>query len=333
MNLDRIIRRITDTVMDAGIHYNEFVDRRTVKNYYYPSIPTDGFEPHEGLTIYNKLGEKYKVCYMADHGTPLPNRYLYFDRYDWGLKTHFYRGSHMRRPIGTPEHRYGFTGEPREVEPWEYTIFDRTPSINTMYEAIFSDDEVVLNKYDNALFVPFSCGPWYMKGNEKYDDFAYEKKNKNISIIASNKMMTEFHKLRIDTANRCRKDNLADTYGTFSGVRCDDYDSVFRDYRYSIVIENSQSDYYFTEKLTSCFAAQTIPIYLGARKISEFFNVDGIIQVTKKDLENLPNILKMCTNENYEDRRQAIIDNYNRVYEYRNGWDYLYEHYLMTNRE
>ena len=87
--------------------------------------------------------------------------------------------------------------------------------------------------------------------------------------------------------------------------------------------------YFFTEKITNCFAAQTIPVYLGARKIDRYFDGDGIIAVTEKDLANIEDVLKMCTRENYEARLPAVLRNFEKVREYVNMQDYLYEHYLM----
>ena len=95
-------------------------------------------------------------------------------------------------------------------------------------------------------------------------------------------------------------------------------------------IENDISDYFFTERIINCFAAQTIPIYLGARKIQEFFNIDGIICVTEKDLEDVEKILRMCTREYYEEHLEAIKDNYRRAYKYQNVWDTLYLEHLKN---
>ena len=74
--------------------------------------------------------------------------------------------------------------------------------------------------------------------------------------------------------------------------------------------------------------AQTIPIYIGARKIDDFFNPDGIIKMDVKDVNNLETILKQCTKEEYEQRLPAILDNFERVQCYRNMQDYLYEKLL-----
>ena len=45
-------------------------------------------------------------------------------------------------------------------------------------------------------------------------------------------------------------------------------------------------------------------------------------------MNNLDNVLKQCTKEEYERRLPAILDNYERVQCYRNMQDYLYEKLL-----
>ena len=103
-----------------------------------------------------------------------------------------------------------------------------------------------------------------------------------------------------------------------------------RDYRYNICIENAQEAYLFTEIIICAFANQTIPIYLGATKIGDFFNTDGIIQIdTKSDIKK---VLKECTKEEYERRLPAILDNYERVKKFTKPFDYLYENYLAGSK-
>lgn len=330
MRIKNLKNKIKYSVLDLGVHYNEFIDKRVTKNYYYPIIPSDGFKPHDEPKLYNEYGEQYKVCFISDNGYTFASRYMYFDRYDWGLKTHFYKGNRMLRTVGSPEYRYGITGEPRGIEPWEYDVFSKNPNINDEFDYIFTDDEILLNKYENARFVPISASIFYKQPANDYDDELYLKKTKNVSILASKKCITDAHKIRIAAAKRCQKSGLVDAYGSFSGIFLDDYDEAFTDYRYSIVVENGQSDYYFTEKILSCFAAQVVPIYLGARKIGDFFNEDGIIQIKRGDLEDIPKLVNICSEEDYLSRKEAILDNYNRVWNYSSGWDYMYKKYLIN---
>lgn len=113
----------------------------------------------------------------------------------------------------------------------------------------------------------------------------------------------------------------------WGGVWCN-ITEPFQRYRYSIVIENDITKYYFSEKITNCFISQTIPIYIGATGISEIFNPDGIIEISLDDLDNLSEILKQCTPEEYERRLPAVLDNFERVQQFRDTTEYMYIHYL-----
>ena len=80
----------------------------------------------------------------------------------------------------------------------------------------------------------------------------------------------------------------------------------------------------------NCFAAQTIPIYIGATEIGQFFNPNGIIQIGVEDFDRLEEILAKCTTEEYERRLPAVIDNFNLVQHFINQtrWDDIYLNYI-----
>ena len=76
------------------------------------------------------------------------------------------------------------------------------------------------------------------------------------------------------------------------------------DYRFSIAIENDDTDCYFSEKLIDCFLTSTIPIYWGSKDVSKIFNDDGIIWL--EDIKNLNDY-----DENYYTKKEnAIKENY-----------------------
>ena len=147
-------------------------------------------------------------------------------------------------------------------------------------------------------------------------------------MISSAKKMCQMHLVRQALAWKCKNEKLADTFGKFDGGPYCPIELPFQFYRYSIVVENYISPFYFTEKICNCFAAQTIPIYLGATEIHQFFNPDGIITFKLEDIDNIDKILKQCTPEEYERRLPAIIDNYHRVMHFKFEIDYIWEHYL-----
>ena len=149
-------------------------------------------------------------------------------------------------------------------------------------------------------------------------------------MISSAKEYCHLHVLRKKLAFKCKNESLADTYGTFDGGNYVIVEKYLTDYRYSIAVENDITPYFFTEKILNCFAAQTIPIYLGATEIGRFFNTNGIIQIGLEDCDHIENILKHCTPEEYERRLPAVLDNFNRAMKYtlQTRFDELYINYI-----
>lgn len=285
--------------------------------------------------IYNREGGKMDVYFLRDiHSAHDPygihSKYFLYDRYNYGLDTHFYTHREMLHTIGKPVKKYGMLVESPQIVPKDYKIFAQNKGLEEEFDAIFTYDAHILESISNACFYPGCAGVWYGRNCENIiNERQFEKKQKNISIVSSQKTMCEMHKIRLELARQCKRNGWADTFGTFDGGNYVSIEESLANYRYSFAIENDISDYFFTERITSCFAAQTIPIYMGARKIEQFFNMDGIIRLDKNSLNDLEKIIKMCTKEEYENRLSAILDNYNRVQEYRNMLDYLYEHFLI----
>ncbi|MCM1125260.1 MAG: glycosyltransferase family 10 [Lachnospiraceae bacterium] len=284
--------------------------------------------------IYNKEGEPMELFFIRDMHTahnPYGNvgKHFLWDRYNWGLETHFYTHKAMLETMGHPARKYGMFGESRVIVPKDYEIFQKHKGLEREFNAVFTFDEQLLNALPNAKFYPLSAEVWYGKDcPEVVVDTAYQNKSKNVSIVCSDKQMCEQHRVRMSIARYCKDNHKADVMGKFDGGSYVTTEESLQAYRYSFAIENEITDYYFTERLTSCFAAQTIPIYMGARKIDEFFNPDGIIKITKKDLDCLDKVLAQCTEAEYEIRLPAVLENYERVQCYRNMQDYLYERLL-----
>lgn len=286
----------------------------------------DGTRPK----IYNAEGHLLETYFIKNrHSQHAPfgheGKYFFWDRYNYGLDTHFYGPEAMPHPLGKPRVKYGMLTESRTIVPKDYEVFHKYRGLEKEFRYIFTYDERILNETENARFYPVAAGIW----NRKMQEGLYRKKDRDLSILSSDKTMCELHKFRLELARMCKREKLADTYGRFDGgAYVENVDETLDPYRFSLIIENDVSDYYFSERLTSCFAAQTIPVYLGARRITEFFNGDGVIALQSPDLEEAKRKIRECTRETYEARLPAVLDNYNRVQEYVNMQDYLYEHYL-----
>ena len=300
---------------------------RVPKPLYNHNVPISGEYPE----VYNSEGRAYEFFFLRDiHTAHAPyegtGKYFLWDRYNYGLKIHFYGHNAMLKTVGAPDKKYGKLTEARSIVPRDYEIFRKHPGLEREFERILTFDDEILNSVGNAVFYPVSADPWYRRDGE-WDGLQYEKKDKMISFLSSDKEFTPGHRYRAAAARYCHREKLAQVYGRVVKGGYVAIEEPLEKYRYSIIVENEQKDYYFTEKITNCFASQTVPIYCGARKIDDFFNTDGIIPVSPEDLEpgKIEKLIAGCSIDDYEGRRNAILDNFERVKKYRNMNDYLYE--------
>lgn len=205
--------------------------------------------------------------------------------------------------------------EPRSIEHQGYEFVEKHPE---MFKHIFTHDSKLL-QLPNAHFWVWGT-VWCM---------ADEPKTKGISMISSHKNCCELHRARTLLAKQFDIGNKVDCYGTFRGNPADYTDTYesHANYKFAIAMENYIDDYWFTEKIFNCFSTKTVPIYYGARKISKFFNADGIIEVD--DWHKIPEIVEnLNVDEEYEKRRDAIEDNFERVKPYAVRWfDRFFEKY------
>ncbi len=281
--------------------------------------------------IYNAEGHPLETYFIKNrHSRHAPfgheGKYFFWDRYNYGLDTHFYGPEAMTGTLGKPAVKYGMLTESRTIVPKDYEVFHRNRGLEKDFRYIFTYDDRILNEIENARFYPVAAGIW----NSEMREGRYREKDRDLSILSSDKVMCALHRFRLELARLCKREGLADTFGRFDGGGyVEKVDETLNRYRFSMIIENDVSDYYFSERLTSCFAAQTVPVYLGARRIGDFFNTDGMILLGSADLEEAESLIAECTRERFEAMLPAVLDNYERVKEYVNMQDYLYEHYLM----
>ena len=194
--------------------------------------------------IFNKYGEKMEVFFISDRQfANIPNRknqrYVIWDRYNYGLKTHFYSHDEMFRTVGKPERKFGILFEPRAILPQSYeNIINNKDYIEKNFDAVFTYDAQLLSTLKNAKFANMVANVLYGRNKDgdyfygKKSDFSnddsikdsfiicednYKHKNKNISMICSAKEMCEGHRRRKKLAFKVRNEKLADTFGQFDG--------------------------------------------------------------------------------------------------------------------
>lgn len=289
--------------------------------------------------IYNKYGEKMRIFYLQDHicghspysfssQTIAGSNYILWDRFNTALPIHFYSHKEMFQTKKSDK-KFGILVESEGIVPDDYNRIIENEAYFREFNGIFTHSARLLNKFENAKYIPGSS-VWYggNAGGGKMNPEQYLTKEKDVSIVSSNKEDCKLHTYRIEIARKLKEVKNVDVYGTIDGGKHVPIFETLENYRYSIAVENYISDYYFTEKLLNCFAAMTVPIYIGAKKIDEFFNRDGIICLEPfTPVHEIEKIIKTCCREDYEERKEAIIDNYNRVMEYLCIEDYIYKNY------
>ena len=197
--------------------------------------------------------------------------------------------------------------EPESIAPNAYEFIKQ-------YHSLF--DIVVSHKKEricpNQVFCPFG-GTWLTT-----EERQVHPKNKNVSLIASDKNITEGHKLRHFVAQNFTG---IDLYGY--GYHPVEFKSeALKDYRYSIIIENGKFDWYFSEKLIDCFLCGTIPIYWGCPEIGEFFDRDGILKFGPS--WQLQNILDSVSEKHYEKVYNHVKRNFEIAFDYMCPEDWLW---------
>ncbi len=193
------------------------------------------------------------------------------------------------------------------------------------FDAVFTHSSKLLSENTNAHWIP-GGGIW-VGGTHAGGRIGIAPKRDLCSMLSSRKKMCPLHRERLRIAKRLwNKRRDIDVFIDPPGVYA--YD-VTRSYRYNICIENYIDESYFTERILNCFATGTIPIYKGATKIAQFFDVGGILEFdTDKELEL---ILRNISVADYDRRIEAIQENFRRVRQYRSIEDFIVTNYFSEN--
>jgi hypothetical protein len=177
------------------------------------------------------------------------------------------------------------------------------------FDLILSWHPYILSKCKNSELFPFgSC--WI-----KEEDRSIHKKTKLLSIIASNKNSTNGHILRHEII----KSKLVDMDVFGRGYKQIDNKILgLKDYMFSLIIENDNTDNWFTEKIIDCLITGTIPIYWGCSNIDKYFNTKGFLQFG--NIEELKKIIPKLTKKTYDNMLPFIKENFNNAKLYCDFW-------------
>lgn len=159
------------------------------------------------------------------------------------------------------------------------------------------NDDSSCNVINFPLFVLYSYSfnftYKFIKDNYDKKRFNIETKitkipKKNICVIISNPI-SEGRNLFIEELNKKVNIDFAGNYKNnvekVSHFHCSPgFIDFVSNYKVIISMENSKNDNYITEKILHGFAANTIPVYWGAKNVGDYFNEERFIHVKSFDM-------------------------------------------------
>lgn len=236
------------------------------------------------------------------------------------------RGKSLKKPTTfhvAPDNIVLTTSEP-------YSVLSYPKSYCKQFGLVCSCQEQL--KHHNIRYTPALLS-WYAGLKFKdgivtpqlnYDDFKKQgsiPKTKLISVITSNKAFTQGHQDRISFVEKL-KAHYGDQLDVFgSGFRSfEDKWEVLAPYKYHIAIENSCSNYYWTEKLSDCYLAETYPIYYGCKNIHDYFPQKALCNIDIHDIDkSIKAIDRIITDDTHFDThlpllkecKELVLEDYN----------------------
>jgi Glycosyltransferase family 10 (fucosyltransferase) C-term len=126
------------------------------------------------------------------------------------------------------------------------------------------------------------------------------------------------HLIKIPTIFYSSTRNITTQYGYSDTLHDgllpnDDKINLFKS-QFSIAIESTQEDSYFSEKLIDCLLTKTVPIYWGASNIGKFFDTRGMICFNS--VEEFIEKINLIDENTYEKLKPYIEINFEKAKQY-----------------
>jgi hypothetical protein len=196
-----------------------------------------------------------------------------------------------------------------EARPIFPSSYEKLMELEDKFDYIITFYEDLLQR-DSKKYLPYIMGCCRIPT----EDQKIYPKTKLLSHLVTRQMTTFPHQFRHILAHFLAESNYP---VTIFGPNHTPYPTkldAHKDFMFSIVIMNSSDNFYITEWLIDALMCGTIPVFYGCPKIGKFFNPDGIIQLN--DFNDILTILPTLTQELYESKKEAIVENLNKAKAY-----------------
>jgi hypothetical protein len=209
--------------------------------------------------------------------------------------------------------------EPKSLCPHNYSIVE---NLIDHFDLVFIHYKEDINKNPKYRYYEGGCR-CFISPNDR---MLYPK-SKNISSVVSPKRFMEGHHLRHLIKHKITNNIDSAYYNTVDYLNppMDRKVDGIKDYRFELVIENEDADF-FSEKILDSMVCGCIPIYwnVKTKEHLKMFDMDGIIFFDTPDklLEMISN--GYFTQELYESKLKAIKYNFEKAKEFISFGDALW---------
>jgi hypothetical protein len=178
------------------------------------------------------------------------------------------------------------------------------PAWTEMFSSVVSCHKSILH---NRLNLRQTGLPWLV--DMSYDELTAINcipKSRSFSVICSDKRNAPGHRDRYEAISTLAKLVSLDWYGR-GAIELENKWDGLAPYRFSIAVENSVVDHYWTEKISDCFLAYTIPLYWGCPNIHEYFPSDSYVKLESLDPLYIRDLLINHANDDEYERRLGAL--------------------------
>jgi hypothetical protein len=175
-------------------------------------------------------------------------------------------------------------------------------------------DRVITSQHDlrHPVVTHTQTGlPWLLR--RSFDEllpFPSVQKTGDISVISSTKTTTRGHRQRLAFVRELARQVPVEVFGRGFRSLEDKWEGL-APFRFSIAIENSRHEHYWTEKFADCVLAGTVPVYHGCPNIQDYFSPDAYL---KLDIHDVPTAIQTVKNllvdapVEYDRRLPALVE-------------------------
>jgi hypothetical protein len=160
------------------------------------------------------------------------------------------------------------------------------------------------------------CLPWHV--GRTYGQLKTElppSKSVDLTWITSNDRRFSGHQQRMCFLERLQSSGVPlALYGRGFKAIEDKWDAL-APARYALAIENFSGSHYWTEKVSDCFLALTMPIYWGCTNLADYFPEESFVWIDIKDRNAPKRVAEILRSNLAETRRESILEARRRVLE------------------